>query len=143
MVSRSFYTALPSRTFYVLDQPTMPAQTFPGVMDPAETKVLTIDGTASVPSGVTLVSIVGSPIIDVIRGNDPNAANVFSGAAINTQPIAAQPPDIPNAIGANLGVQIIATNPANGASYEIRIPCQTSESNNIVTLKAILTSSSA
>ena len=138
MSSRSFYASLPSRIFYVLDQPTMPAQIFPGVMDPAETKVLTIDGTDSVPSGVTLVSIIGSPIISVTAGGDPNVATVFSGAVINTAPIAAEPPDIPVAIGANLGVQIIATKPADGASYEIRIPCQTSQSNNVVTLKAIV-----
>lgn len=141
--SRMFEVAMPSRSFYVLDDPTMPAQTYPGILDPAETKVLTIDGTASVPSGVTLVSIVGAPIITVLQGSDPNVASVFSGAAINTQPIAAQPPDIPTAIGANLGVQIIATNPADGCRYEIRIPCQTSEANNVVTLKAIVNCSAS
>lgn len=138
MQSRIFEVALPPRSFYVLDQPTMPAQIFLGVLDPAETKVLTIDGTASVPSGVTYTAIVGSPIITVVGGSDPNVANVFTGAAINTAPIAASPPDIQVAIGANLGVQIIATKPADGASYEIRIPCQTSQSNNVVTLKAIV-----
>ena len=101
-----------------MDNPDMPAQTFPGVMDPAETKVLTIDGTDSVPSGVTYTSIVGSPIIKVLAGSDSNFASVFSGATINTAPIAADPPDIPTAIGANLGVQIVATNPADGATYE-------------------------
>lgn len=141
--ARSFYVAMAPRTFYVLDEPTMTAQIFPGVLDPAETQVLTIDATALLPAGVTLTSIVGAPVVAVVHGLDANAANVFSGAAINTAPIAADPPDIPVAIGANLAVQLVATNPADGVQYEVRIPCQTSRANKVVTLKAIIGSTAS
>jgi hypothetical protein len=149
ITARSFYATLAPRKFYI----TLPARSFyrdnasmiipfPSQIDPAETKVLTIDATADLAAGVTLTGIIGSPIITVISGTDTLASSRFSGSIINAAPIAALPPGIPITIAAGKAVQIIATTPIDGASYEVRIPCTTSDGTNTVTLKGVLSCSS-
>ena len=136
LISRSFYAASFSRSFYRMNNTMIPA--FPNAIDPAETKVLTIDATADLATGVTLTGIIGSPIITLLSGNDPLASTRFSGAIINSASIPALPPGIPVSIVANMAVQIIATTPMDGATYEIRVPCTTSQANNTITLKGVL-----
>ena len=136
LVARSFYAAIAPRSFYRMNNAMTP--TFPNAIDPAETKVLTIDATADLASGVTLTSVIGSPIITVIRGYDTAAASRFTGAAVNTASIAASPPGIPVTIAAGKAVQIIATGLTDGATYDVRIVCNTTDTNNIMTLKGVL-----
>ncbi|MDE2254327.1 MAG: hypothetical protein KGL42_08705 [Betaproteobacteria bacterium] len=142
MPARGFYVAMPARSFYLQDTESMPAQTFPDAMDPAETQTLTIDKTPDLGANETLVALVGQPIITVSRGTDAQPSGRFGIPAINVAQIAADLPAIPTAIAIGKGAQLVCTQPADGCWYLFRQPCTTS-TGRVVTLKFILQSTAS
>ena len=139
---RAFYAKAPFRSFYALCQSDM-AVPIPYAIDPSETKVLTLDATADLPSGVTLT---GTPTVDVVvlSGSDGSAAAHFTGAVMNSTPITVDTATGGTVtIATGLAVQLIASGCVDGVQYEIRITCQTSQSNNVEVLKATLTCSAS
>lgn len=134
---RAFYAQQPRRSFYALCTSDM-AVPIPYAIDPGETKVLTLDATADLPSGVTLT---GTPTVEVVvlSGQDTNAASHFTGAVINSTPITVETPTGATVtIATGLAVQLVASGCVDGTQYEIRVTCQTSQSNNVEVLKATL-----
>ncbi len=136
--ARYFYAGTPFRSFYALCTSDMATQ-IPSAIDPSETKVLTLDATADLPSGVTLT---GTPTVEVVvtRGTDPNPSAIVKASAINTTPVS-----VTNASGQvvtiapGLCVQVEVSGCLDGCWYEIRVTCSTTDPKNVEVLKAILT----
>ena len=108
---------------------------------PQESRILTLNGTADLAAGESLVQILSSTV-SVMRGNDQPVSLLITQQSINAAQLSVNVGGASIVMATGTAVQAVVTGGIDGAWYLVEFLCQTSTPGKSIVLAGILPVSS-